>query len=944
MLHPTGNAVMFRVFNGLSSQHDWRLVVLAGVVCFLTCIAAANLFHRARAAKSRARMTWLATAGVTTGIGIWATHFIGMLAFRPEIPIAYDIALTAVSLVVAIAMVTAGLTLAICGGFRWSSAAGGVIVGLGATVMHYVGMAAMEMSGTTIWSADLLAASVVSAVMFAAAALEVLSRTKSTRGLVLAASLLTGAIVSMHFIGMSAVGIVPDAIDRIEPRSFFKTSLLLAIAAGVVSVLAICIVGAWSDRRTREKLDEQNKRLDGALNNMSQGLCMFDGDNRLMVWNHRYVDMYRIDASRIWRGCTIRDLLDARIAAGTFPLDPASYDKDLRAALKEGKTFTLTVELTDGRIMAVVNQPMASGGWVATHEDITNQKMAERELEHTRAFLDTIIENVPSPIIVKEIPSLRYLLINRAAENILGIGRDTMLGKTVHDVMPAESAETIEADDRRAVEAGAPVFVDDHTVMTPGNGPRIVAATQLAVTGPDGKSRYLLSLIRDRTLRRQHEAQIAHMTHHDALTNLPNRAAFNECLGRMFEQMQPAGEGFAVLSADLDRFKEINDVYGGIVGDELLNEVARRLQASCEGAFLARVGGDEFAVVTPTGPQPETAAALVDRITLAFASEMNVRGLSLEVGITIGVAVYPNDGADATTLVANADAALHRAKAEARGSIRFFEVSMDKHLREKRVLQQDLRTAIMRGELELYYQPQMKIGGGVIGFEALVRWHHPRLGLIPPNKFIPLAEESGTIVALGQWILRTACREAASWPRPLCIAVNLSPSQFQGGDLTNFVHTTLLETGLSPARLELEITEGVLIGDFTRAVAILRRLKNLGVHIAMDDFGTGYSSLSYLQSFPFDKIKIDQAFIANLSQREQSAAIIRAVIGLGRGLNLPVLAEGVETEEQLAFLAAEKCDEIQGFLIGKPQPIEFYAEAVGRASKMKKKPTIARAS
>ncbi|HEX5506964.1 MAG TPA: EAL domain-containing protein [Pseudolabrys sp.] len=935
---------MLRVFNCLSSQHDWRLVLLAGVVCFLTCIAAVNLFHRARATSGHSRAVWIATAGFATGVGIWATHFIGILAFDPNIPLAYGIFLTIASLLAAIVVVTVGLAIAIYDDRRWSAAAGGVIVGLGIVIMHYLGMAALEMSGTIIWAPDLIALSVLYGVGFGAAALEVMSRSAGTRGLMAGAALLTIAIISMHFTGMGAVGIIPDSIDRVTPSSFSEASLSLAIAAVTASVLAMCIVGAWSDRRTKDKLDEQNKLLDGALNNMSQGLCMFDADSKLLVWNQRYLDMYSIDASRVRRGSTVSDLLGARLAAGTFPLDPRSYENDLCSSIAEGNAFARNVELSDGRIIAVINQPMEAGGWVATHEDITERKKAERELEHTRAFLDTIIENVPSPIIVKSIPNLRCLLVNRAAEAVLGFDRNAILGKLTSEIMPEGAAEIIEAEDRKAIASDRPIFRDEHTITTPGNGSRIVTSTRLSVTGPDGKSRYLITLLRDRTQSKKHEAQIAHLSHHDPLTDLPNRAAFSECLAGLFEQAQFTNDGFAVLSADLDRFKEINDVFGGGIGDEFLSKVARRLQDACEGAFLARVGGDEFAMVTAAGPQPATAAALVDRITAAFASEVDVKGHSLKASLTIGVAVYPTDGVDSTSLVANADAALYRAKSEARGSIKFFEVSMDKQLREKRVLQQDLRNAIMRDELELYYQPQAKIGGGVTGFEALVRWHHPRLGLVPPGKFIPLAEESGMIWPLGQWILRTACREAATWPRPLGIAVNLSPAQFHNGDLTNFVHETLLATGLSPGRLELEITEGVLIGDFSRAVTTLRRLKSFGVRIAMDDFGTGYSSLSYLQSFPFDKIKIDQAFIANLNHREQSAAIIRAVIGLGRGLNLPVLAEGVETEEQLAFLTAESCDEIQGFLIGKPEPIEFYAEAVGRMPKRKTKSPIARAS
>jgi predicted signal transduction protein with EAL and GGDEF domain len=328
---------------------------------------------------------------------------------------------------------------------------------------------------------------------------------------------------------------------------------------------------------------------------------------------------------------------------------------------------------------------------------------------------------------------------------------------------------------------------------------------------------------------------------------------------------------------------------------------------------------------------------MAERLLATVASEIDIGAQHLRIGMSIGVAVFPTDGKEASTLLANADAALYRAKAEGRGSIRFFAAEMDKRLRERRALQHELRSAMDRRELVLHYQPQAAIGGEILGFEALVRWHHPTRGPIPPNVFVPLAEESGLIVELGEWILREACREAAAWPRPLQIAVNLSPIQFRHGDLPSLVHSLLLETGLAPHRLELEVTEGVLIGDFSRALSVLRRLKALGVRIAMDDFGTGYSSLSYLQAFPFDKIKIDRTFIANLVSNENSAAIVRAVIGLGRGLSLPVVAEGVETSEQLAFLAREACDEVQGYLVGRPSPIEDYADLVGRGEERPRK-------
>ena len=721
------------------------------------------------------------------------------------------------------------------------------------------------------------------------------------------------------------------ATEIVDAYAVSASAISMSLAVGAGSLLGIGVAGSVSALRIKHKLSEQNQRLNGAINNMVQGLCMFDAGDRLVVWNERYVSMYGIDAKHIWLGCTIRDLLDARVAAGTFPLDPSRYDAELRHALKEGKVFTLNVELADGRVIAVVNKPMPGGGWVATHEDITERKRAERELERTRSFLDMIIENVPSPIVVKEMPALRYLLINRAAENFLGVTREALLGRTAAETLPPETAAIIDTFDRRMIETGRPVISDEHAFVTPGNGTRVVSATRLPVMGPDGRPQYIIGVFSDLTERKRSEQRIAHLAHHDALTELPNRAAFNECIGATMDLAAASGESFGLLCIDLDRFKEVNDVYGHPVGDKVLREVAARMTQACQGAFLSRIGGDEFSIVTPTGPQPASAEALAERLRAALDTDIDIDGRALRVGLTIGVAIYPQDGADAPTLIANGGAALHRAKTEARGSIRFFEVSTDKQLRDKRALQEDLRVAIGRNELLPHYQPQALINGEITGFEALTRWQHSRHGMVPPSTFIPMAEENGTIIALGEWVLRTACAEAASWRRPLQIAVNLSPVQFQRGDLPNLVHQVLLETGLSPSRLELEITEGVLIGDFSRTVSILRRLKALGVRIAMDDFGTGYSSLSYLQSFPFDKIKIDQAFIANLCHSPQSATIIRAVIALGRGLDVPVVAEGVETEEQRGFLAREGCNGIQGYYVGRPQPIEVYGDVVGRA-------------
>src|SRR6185369_7789056 len=336
------------------------------------------------------------------------------------------------------------------------------------------------------------------------------------------------------------------------------------------------------------------------------------------------------------------------------------------------------------------------------------------------------------------------------------------------------------------------------------------------------------------------------------------------------------------------------------VGDAFLCQVARRLQNASRDSFLARIGGDEFSLIVVGNNVAETTARLAERITTALGDSIELENRKLTANASVGIAIYPSDASDGEKLICNADAALYRAKSEGPGSYRFFEPEMDRQLRESREIQHELKSAIEKNEFNLVYQPEAMIDGSIIGFETLIRWHHPDRGLIMPSTFIPLAEDSGLIIQLGEWILRTACSEAATWKSQALLAINLSPAQFRHGDLPGLVHKVLLETGLSPGRLELEITESVLINDFGRAQSILRRLKSLGVKIVLDDFGTGYSSLSYLQSFPFDKIKIDRAFVADIESNSHNAAIVRAVISLAKSLALPVLAEGVETEQQLA--------------------------------------------
>ncbi|RTM10134.1 MAG: EAL domain-containing protein [Hyphomicrobiales bacterium] len=565
--------------------------------------------------------------------------------------------------------------------------------------------------------------------------------------------------------------------------------------------------------------------------------------------------------------------------------------------------------------------------------DVTERKRAEDDLRRTREFLDTVIENIPVMLFAKEAGQHRYVLMNRAGEELLGIPRDELIGKTDSQLFPPEEAETFLTRDQEALRSESVQIAAAEKLPTRHKGIRDLITRRLAVESQDGKSKYVLAVAEDVTERKRDAARIAHLATHDGLTDLPNRTALVERLEFTLERATSGRECFAVMRLDVDGLKDVNGVYGPTVADALLRQVATRLAAAADKNFLGRTGGG-FTIIVNDGPHPATAVALADRLLATVAEVFDVEGHTLRVGLSIGIAFFPDDATDVTALLSNSQAALDRARADGRGVFRMFEADMDRKLRERRALEQDLRAALESGELFLHYQPQANTSGEIVGFEALVRWSHKDRGMIPPAEFIPLAEESGSIVAIGEWVLREACREAAAWEKPIQIGVNLSAVQFRQGDLPGLVHSILVETGLAPKRLELEVTESVLFDDLSRASSILRRLKSLGVKIALDDFGTGYSSLSYLQSFPFDKIKIDKSFVGMVEQNPHSAAIIRAIVGLGRGLSMHIIAEGVETLEQLNFLSDEGCNALQGYLIGRPYPIEAYAKEVGRAAAM----------
>ena len=568
-------------------------------------------------------------------------------------------------------------------------------------------------------------------------------------------------------------------------------------------------------------------------------------------------------------------------------------------------------------------------GLLGLSHDISEMIRAEVELYRAQKFWHSIVASVPDAIIVKDARTRKYTMMNRAAELLINVPQSVAVGKTAEDIYPAEYAAVIRLEDDELLRKGE-LTVEDHEMQFNNGDPRVVTVNRKLLMDSRGEPTFMLAVLHDVTERKRAEDRIAFLAQHDNLTGLPNRAVFSKRLDAAMERANASGSKFAVLVIDLDRLKEVNDMFGHAAGDHLIAEVAGRFCAADSETFAARVGGDEFAIIVENSGAVSDLVAFTERLNDLVGKEMNIDGAKYCPSVSVGVAVYPDDGHDAKTLLANADAALYRAKAEGRSLSRFFERGMDMQLRERRSLRHDLHFAIERKELALHYQPKAKMNGEIIGFEALLRWNHPTRGPVSPAEFIPAAEESRLIVEIGEWVLREVCREACSWPRPLNIAVNLSPVQFQYGDLTNLVHSILLETGLTANRLAFEITEGVLIRDSSRALAVLRQLKAFGVRIVMDDFGKGYSSLSYLQLFPFDKIKIDRDFVHNVWKNHQSAAIVRSVLGLARALSMPVLAEGVETREELEFLRALGCDEVQGYLIGRPRPIEHYREIIGR--------------
>lgn len=662
--------------------------------------------------------------------------------------------------------------------------------------------------------------------------------------------------------------------------------------------------------------------LHTAIESSTHGLCIFDGRSRLVIGNEQHRSLYSLTSSEVSAGCRVEDVLRGRHARIIGPKANGQL-ADYLAAIRRGDHFQTTYELQDGSFVELDMHPMPDGGFVERHRDVTELRLAELRAEEARQELIEKQYAIDQAVIVA-ITDVRGTITyaNDRFCEISGFTRVELVGSN-HRLLKSgvHSPDIFRQMYRRLARGGVwrgelcnraksgdLYWVD--TVITP----------QL---GPEGKPVAYMAIRVDITARKKAEAQLCHAARHDALTGLLNRAALLDGLSEWLSQIQAKQQTLIVYLLDLDGFKHVNDTLGHAAGDGLLKQLSGRLISVVpETALIARLGGDEFAIVqiSAEDAREETQALALDLLQ-TIAIPFSLESQEASVGVSIGISVAPLHGLTAPELLYKADLALYRVKSEGGSGFRAFEDEMRTRAQDHNRLVNELRASVARGEFELHYQPVCEAESlRPRSAEALVRWRHPSRGLLYPDEFIGVAEETGLMEALGRWTLERACADAVAWPGEIKVAVNLSPSQFRGGDLFDSIVAVLMKTGLSPHRLELEVTESMLLQDGEENLLLFRRLKDIGVTFALDDFGVGYASLGSVVAFPFDKLKIDRSFTSELPGKPASRAVVASIMTLARGLNVEVTAEGVETKEQLAYLRNQGVQSVQGYLLGRPAP------------------------
>jgi diguanylate cyclase (GGDEF)-like protein len=675
-----------------------------------------------------------------------------------------------------------------------------------------------------------------------------------------------------------------------------------------------------SNERSAREGSQQSDFLEQVIEHVSNGLCVLDAEQNLVLCNERYLEIYGYDRAFIKPGVSLRDIFKHTVSLGIFPDALADHVEDELTALFSQDKATRLFHLTDGRIIEVSTLRLGAGGWLSEHQDVTRKVRGEAALHDRNQLLDAALDHMAHGLCAFD-DQLKLIVVNARYLEIYGLTpADARPGTPLIELMRRSIANGVH---RPGIDAEQ-MLTDFTTRLIENKEPellrhladgRVIAVRHQPMIGGGWVGTY-----EDITERYRADENIAHIARHDALTELPNRLLFGEKMVEGLARVAEKEEPMAVMCFDLDNFKAVNDSLGHPIGDKLLQELARRLCVTVgHGDTIARLGGDEFAIIHPAA-HGRDAEKLARRLIKATSTPFIIEGQEIHTSICVGIAIAPEHGTTAEQLMKCADLALYRAKDEGRNSWRFFDPQMDVQIQARRALEVDLHRALAAGEFHLHYQPLINLTtNDVVGMEALVRWTHPVRGVVSPAEFIPIAEETGLIVQLGEWVLRQACADARKWPATIKLSVNLSPVQFRNRNLVSVIINALAAARLSATRLELEITEAALMQNDDSVVNILQQLRELGARIAMDDFGTGYSSLSYLRRYPFDRIKIDKSFIADVDSNDDSAVIVRTIAALGKALGMQTTAEGIETVDQLRLVQRAGCTEGQGYLIGGPR-------------------------